>query len=217
MCSSWTAGAWHHRRSLLPIHWPIEAGAAEQPPIPQFVSIQSRTGLPGLPQVWHFVYGTYPRPRDQPGHRLNQRPDRPDLSSIYILLVPTACLPGLLGYMPISSPPRHPSPKHLSRPPSRTSPRPAGFTVTSSATCLPTYQLYLLACFIACFIHSSRQSFTPTPFSCPSGALVRGGKGEHPSPLHPIEAGGRDSSTRRNTTPATSVSSILVPPDILVR
>lgn len=56
MCSSWTAGAWHHRRSLLPIHRPIEAGAAEQPPIPQFVSIQSRTGLPGLPQVWHFVY-----------------------------------------------------------------------------------------------------------------------------------------------------------------
>lgn len=35
---------------------------------------------------------TYPRPRDQPGHRLNQRPGRPDLSSIYLLLVLTACL-----------------------------------------------------------------------------------------------------------------------------
>lgn len=35
---------------------PSRRAQQEQPPIPQFVSIQSRTGLPGLPQVWHFVY-----------------------------------------------------------------------------------------------------------------------------------------------------------------
>lgn len=56
MCASWTAGAWRHRRSLLPIHWPIEAGAAEQPPIPQFClnSVLGRD-FQGSPKGWHFV------------------------------------------------------------------------------------------------------------------------------------------------------------------
>lgn len=153
ICSSWTAGAWHHRRSLLPIHWPIEAGAAEQPPIPQFVSNQSSPGrdFQGSPKVGTLSTTdglaapstTAPRRRTTTNLE-DDGPSLPQLKSPRLSIY----LPSLLDSSPHRNwhfPPRDPSPKHLSRPLSRISPRPARFTATRPAT----------STLLACFTYSS--------------------------------------------------------------
>ncbi|KAL2292808.1 hypothetical protein FJTKL_07872 [Diaporthe vaccinii] len=149
-------------------------------------------------------------------HRLNQRPGRPELNYLdYLDSSPQNSHPdpSSLG----TSPPRHPSPKHLSRPLSRNSPRPAGFTLTSPATYSLTHLLAcLLACLLASFILLDNRSPHPPPFSFAHQARSFVEERRTNLTVTSTAAGGRDSSTRNNT-PATSVSSILVPADIPVR
>lgn len=83
-------------------------------------------------------------------------------------------------------PPRHPSPKHLSRP--ILSP----LSTTSSFHCSS-------ATLSASFILLDNRSL---PFTAPSGAFARRGKGEphryiHPS-IHPYPAGSRDTSGKKH-------------------
>lgn len=144
---------------------PSRRAQQSNPQSPQFVSIQSRTGLPGLPQnVGTLSMTDYllcacacactctcKTSIHDPSPTWQRLKDLADLSTI--AYQSTWILP-LRNSHPRSpslgtSPPRHPSPKHLFRPLSRISPRPARFTATSSsATSSLPYFLALLASFI---------------------------------------------------------------------
>lgn len=205
---------------------PSRRAQQSNPQSPQFVSIQSRTALPGLPQnagTLSMTDCSAPAPAPctcktsihDPSPTWQRLKDLADLSAITYQSTWILPLRNSHSRSPSlgTSPPRHPSPKHLFRPLSRISPRPARFTATSSSA---TSSLPHFLALLASFILLDNRSTLP-PFFASLIRRTRSRRKRRTSPHRYIHSSRRQGQQRERYNSRHISQQQLAPTDIPVR